>query len=96
MAELFGPDLVETDRLLRTLDLWGAAEDAVANLDPEEWERLQAYAVGVNARLDDLRKPLPPEFSLLRFKPEPWDPVSTLAVGMGKILGASKILGWVV
>ncbi len=82
LAELFGPDLVETDRLLRTLDLWGAAEDAVANLDPEEWERLQAYAVGVNARLDDLRKPLPPEFSLLRFKPEPWDPVSTLAVGM--------------
>ena len=82
LAELFGPDLVETDRLLRTLDLWGAAEHAVANLDAGERERLEAYAVGVNARLDDLRRPLPPEFSLLRFKPASWDPVSTLAVGM--------------
>ena len=82
LAELFGPDQVATDRLLRTLDLWGAAENAVANLDPNELERLKAYAVGVNARLDDVGKPLPPEFSLLRFKPEPWDPVSTMAVGM--------------
>ena len=82
LAELFGRDLVETDRLLRTLDLWGAAENAVAILDPDELERLQAYAVGVNARLEDVRKPLPPEFSLLRFKPDAWDPVSTMAVGM--------------
>jgi penicillin amidase len=82
LAELFGRDQVPTDRLLRTLDLWGAAEHAVANLEPDELQRLQAYAVGVNARLDDVRKPLPPEFSLLRFKPETWDPVSTMAVGM--------------
>ena len=82
LAELFGQDQVPTDRLLRTLDLWGAAERAVANLATDEMERLQAYAVGVNARLDDVRKPLPPEFSLLRFRPEPWDPVSTMAVGM--------------
>ncbi len=82
LAELMGPDLVGTDRLLRTLDLWGAAESAAANLEPDERKRLLAYAVGVNARLDDLGKPLPPEFTLLRFKPEPWDPVSTLAVGM--------------
>jgi penicillin amidase len=82
LAELFGRDQVPTDRLLRTLDLWGAAEHAVANLDSDELERLQAYAAGVNARLHDVRKPLPPEFSLLRFKPEPWDPISTMAVGM--------------
>jgi len=36
LAELFGRDLVDTDRLLRTLDLWGAAEHAAANLDPAE------------------------------------------------------------
>jgi len=82
LAELFGPGLVETDRFLRTFDLWGAAERAAANLDPAERERLQAYSVGVNARLDEVGKPLAPEFSLLRFKPEPWDPVSTMAVGM--------------
>jgi len=82
LAELFGRDLVDTDRLLRTLDLWGAAERTAANLDPAGRERLLAYSAGVNARLDDVGKPLAPEFSLLRFKPEPWDPVSTLAVGM--------------
>jgi penicillin amidase len=82
LAELFGRNLVETDRLLRTLDLWGAAERAAGNLDPAEQERLLAYSAGVNARLDDVGKPLAPEFTLLRFKPEPWDPVSTMAVGM--------------
>ena len=82
LAELFGRDLAETDRFLRTFDLWGAAERAAANLDPDERERLLAYSAGVNARLDDVGKPLAPEFSLLRFKPEAWDPVSTMAVGM--------------
>ena len=46
LAELFGRDQVPTDRLLRTLDLWGAAEHAVANLDPDELERLQANYAG--------------------------------------------------
>lgn len=82
LSELFGQRLVGTDRLLRTLDLWGAAERAALNLDLSERERLLAYADGVNARLDDVGKPLPPEFTLLRFKPEPWDPVSTMAVAM--------------
>ena len=82
LAEVFGRDLVGTDRLLRTLDLWGAAERAAQGLDLDERERLLAYSAGVNARLDDVRKPLAPEFSLLRFKPEPWDPVSVMAVGM--------------
>jgi len=82
LSEVFGPDLVDTDRFMRTLDLWGAAERAAGNLDPQERERLLAYAAGVNARLGDVRRPLPPEFTILRFKPEPWDPVSTLAVGM--------------
>jgi penicillin amidase len=82
LAELFGRDLVGTDRLVRTLDLWGAAERAAQGLDLDERERLLAYSAGVNARLDDVGKPLAPEFSLLRFKPEPWDPVSVMAVGM--------------
>ena len=82
LSEVFGPELVDTDRFMRTLDLWGAAERAAGNLDPQERERLLAYAAGVNARLGDVRRPLPPEFAILRFRPEPWDPVSTLAVGM--------------
>ncbi len=82
LSEIFGRETVDTDRFLRTLDLWGAAKRTAGNLDPQEHERLLAYAAGVNARLDDVRRPLAPEFTLLRLKPEPWDPVSTLAVGM--------------
>lgn len=82
LAELFGRDLVDADRFIRTLDLWGAAERAALQLDLDERERLLAYAAGVNARLDEAGKPLPPEFTLLGFEPEPWDPVSTMAVGM--------------
>ena len=82
LSEIFGVSQVQADRFIRTLDLWGAAERLTANLRPDEMDRLRAYAAGVNARLGDRRKPLPPEFSILGIDPEPWDPVSTIAVGM--------------
>jgi penicillin G amidase len=34
----------------------------------------------VNAALDGWRGALPPEFLALRYRPEPWEPVHTMAV----------------
>ena len=81
LAEIFGEPALETDRFVRTLGLWGAAREAADALAPDEMRRLEAYARGVNARLGEGGAP-PPEFRLLRIRPEPWDPVATLGVGM--------------
>lgn len=81
LAELFGEPGLATDRFVRTLGTWRAAEAAATTLSPRERARIQAYTAGVNARLAE-RGTLPPEFRLLRVRPEPWTETSTLAVGM--------------
>ncbi len=81
LAEIFGPAALSVDRLVRTLDLWGAAAEGAAALTPGERALVEAYAAGVNARLRTRSGPLPPEFLILGFEPEPWTPRASLAVG---------------
>ncbi len=81
LSEVFGERGLATDRFVRTLGTGQAAKRAAATLAPGERERIDAYVSGVNAFLYR-RSPLPPEFRVLRVKPEPWDVESALAVGM--------------
>jgi penicillin amidase len=82
LAELFGERALSTDRFMRTLDLWGAAGRTLVLLDDDERARLEAYAEGVNARIDQRDRPIPPEFVLTRIRPEAWDARSSLAIAM--------------
>ncbi|MDH3427922.1 MAG: penicillin acylase family protein [Gemmatimonadota bacterium] len=81
LAEVFGPQAVATDRFTRTLGLPQIARHADERLGAGDREALDAYAQGVNARLagDD---PLPPEFRILRFTPEPWTRESSLSIAL--------------
>jgi penicillin amidase len=81
LSEIFGDAAVETDRLIRTLDLWGAAETSLTALGPAERALLDAYAEGVNARMDSWRGPWPPEFIVLGIEPRRWSPQATAAIG---------------
>ncbi len=81
LAELFGEPALAADRLARTLDLWGAAARGVARLPPAERRLLDAYVNGVNAGMDARSGPLPPEFLLLRVRPQPWDATASFAIG---------------
>jgi penicillin G amidase len=80
LAEVMGDDALETDRFMRTLGLQQAAAASLAGLTPTERRLLESYAAGVNAALDGWRGALPPEFLALRYRPEPWEPVHTMAV----------------
>ncbi len=53
LSELFGPDTLETDKFIRTMDWRGVAEQEWALLQPATREALTAYAEGVNAYLDE-------------------------------------------
>jgi len=76
LSEIFGEATFPADVYLRTLGLYGHAERSLAALPAEVTRALEAYARGVNAylnrRLGWLEPRLPPEFVLLRHRPEPW------------------------
>jgi penicillin amidase len=81
LAEIFGPQAVATDRQMRMLGLYRAAEAEIPFLSPEMNRALDAYAAGVNAFLKSRRGALPPEFLLLGFAPEAWRPADSLLWG---------------
>ena len=80
LAEVLGEPALETDRFLRRVGLWEAAQRDAAALSADERALLQAYADGVNAAVSGWSGPLPPEFLVLGFEPAPWEPVHTIAV----------------
>jgi penicillin amidase len=95
LSEVFGPRMLDTDILLRTLDFYGHAERSIERLAPQARSMLEAYARGVNAfmqrRTQVLEARYPPEFLLLRYHPEPWRPADCVAVlkMMALTLGAN-------
>lgn len=64
MAEILGPNAVDTDRFLRTLGVRRNAAAILANLAPATRAALDSYANGINAYLAQRSGPLPPEFLL--------------------------------
>ena len=81
LAEIFGPKLVDTDRLFRTLGLRAHAAAMAPRLgaNTPEGKNLLAYLDGINQF--QATRPLPVEFEVLRIQPRPFTPVDTLAVG---------------
>ncbi len=87
LAEVLGPAALELDKENRVLGLGVAADRAAEQLNPEARRELEAYARGVNAFIEQhpgspLTAGLPVEFALLRYRPEPWKPADSLAIGL--------------
>ncbi|HUI34874.1 MAG TPA: penicillin acylase family protein [Stellaceae bacterium] len=81
LAEIFGEAAVPIDTQMRVLGLYRAAEAAWPKLSPAVRRGIEAYCAGVNAYIAVHGFMLPPEFVMLRFKPEPWTPADTLVWG---------------
>lgn len=84
LAEVLGASALRLDRMSRTLGLARRAEADLAALDPDTRALLDAYALGVNARITERGRFIAPEFLLLG-APEPWRPVHSLL--WGKVMG---------
>ena len=85
LSEIFGERTFTADVFLRTLDLYGHAERSLASLPAETAKR----AGGLCARRQRLPRTapsgllelrLPPEFLLLRHRPEPWRPADSAVI----------------
>ncbi|GEN52536.1 penicillin acylase family protein [Halobacillus faecis] len=79
LSEVVGEATIDQDRYFRTLGLRRAAEKSLAVYSDEATERLEAFAEGVNAFIEN--EPLPPEFAMMNINPEPWTPLDSLTIG---------------
>lgn len=69
LSEVFGPATVETDKLMRALDIAGVARRQYAGLPLYAKEALQAYSQGIHAFHQNRPQALPPEFHVLGVQP---------------------------
>ncbi|HZZ78188.1 MAG TPA: penicillin acylase family protein [Gemmataceae bacterium] len=80
LAEILGPEAVESDLLYRTIGLAHIADKEWTTLPAEVRELLSAYTAGINALIGASKANLPIEFDLLGYEPEPWRETDSLAI----------------
>lgn len=80
LSELFGEALLDRDKYVRVMGLREAALRDYERLPPKIKDMLFSYSRGINAWLNSRKWRWPPEFSLLRYRPEPWNPLDTLII----------------
>jgi penicillin amidase len=79
LSEVLGPGALPQDRFLRTVGFGRAARSAWETTADSAKDQINAYVAGVNAFISTHHGAgLPPEFTLLRFEPEPWTGVDVI------------------
>ncbi|OIP82515.1 MAG: penicillin acylase family protein [Rhodobacterales bacterium CG2_30_65_12] len=84
LSEIFGARTLKVDELMRRLDIYSLAQQAVAVQSEQTRAALSAYAHGVNARLDRVNADAlgrgAPELFLFSNDISPWVPADSLAI----------------
>lgn len=80
LSEIVGDKGLVIDKTMRFYGLEKVADDAVVKMDPKNRARIEAYAAGVNAFIE--QGPLPWETKLLGYKPLEWKPRDTVLVAL--------------
>ena len=70
LAEIFGDEFISTDAFLRRMGLPDVAARVVETASPPSIEMIDAYVAGVNAFIENGKRPF--ELRLLGAHPEPW------------------------
>lgn len=91
ISEIAGPATLSFDRTMRTLGARPRAVADLAGLPADTRDLLDAYAAGVNARIQERGRFIAPEFLILG-APDPWQPVDSLL--WGKTMGLWLSMNW--
>lgn len=78
LSEIFGEDYIEVDLLLRSLRYGEKSENILESGDPDAVKAMNSFSDGVNAYINKQDGKFPLEFTLLGYKPEPWEPEHSL------------------
>jgi penicillin G amidase len=73
LAEVVGEDYVDADLLVRSLRLQEKTMEVLQHSPAEVVAAMEAFADGVNQYIAHAGNRLPPEFAILRYRPEPWE-----------------------
>jgi len=73
LSEVLDPGLVEADLLFRALDFSKKSRQVIAQTDPEMLRCVEAFTDGVNQYIEQNQKKLSFEFTMLGYKPDPWE-----------------------
>ena len=84
LSEVFGPRTLKIDKTLRRFGLYRLARQSVAAQDGPTRAALDAYAAGVNARLQEINTEAlgrgAPEMFLFNAPVAPWQPADSIAI----------------
>ena len=84
LSEVFGAATLEIDKVLRRFDIYSLSVRSAEALDPATRGALEAYAAGVNARLDQINAQAlgrgAPEMLLFNAPMAPWRPADSIAI----------------
>src|SRR6056300_1159993 len=84
LSEIFGPRTLNTDILLRSLDLNGLAKTSLAAQTPDTLAALHSYAQGINARIAEINATAlgrgAPEMFVFDVPFAPWQPADSIAI----------------
>jgi len=73
LSEVLDPGLVEADLLFRALDFPKKSRMVIAQTDPAILQCMEAFTDGINQYISQNLKKLSFEFTMLGYKPEPWE-----------------------
>ncbi len=90
LSEVLGSATVHADETARVVPVKQLVEEQWQRMDAHDRMLLQAFADGVNLAM--ARETTPVEFRILLYKPRPWRPQDTLAVGFATVL--ELVDGW--
>jgi len=80
LSEILGPATLDIDKEFRTLGFGRAADRDTSQMEPASRAVMEAYARGVNRFIGQHGNQLPLEFSLLKYKPQPWQASDSLVI----------------
>lgn len=84
LAEIFGRPALQSDERARIVPVERIAQTQWRRLSPRARDDLRAFADGVNAAMRT--QPLPVEFRLLLYRPQPWRPQDSLVTSFAIVL----------
>jgi penicillin amidase len=80
LSEILGPATLDIDKDFRIMNFSRTAEREAQQMDPGSRKIMDAYARGVNRFIEQHTSKLPLEFTLLKYKPEPWTVSDSLVI----------------
>jgi len=73
LSEVLDPGYLEADQLFRALDFPKKSRMVIAQTDPDILLYLEAFTDGINQYINQNLKKLSFEFTMLGYKPDPWE-----------------------